>query len=319
VRVAAGGFALYALAQIFVRPIPAFPAQYVNQAVFLAAFGFPIQIIRAMAAIIITGGLLRATQRLEQERQAKLEAAHEARLRAVEQHDALRRELLQHIVQSQEEERARIARELHDEVAQFLSAFSLELGALKSVLKRGDTNRMVDHLQELNRQMSQSLYSLVRDLRPAQLDDLGLVPALKSLIAQEFQAKGMEVELHVTGMPGRLNSLVETVLYRVSQEALTNVRRHSGAAHAQLELEYGGGQVAVRIRDEGRGFDPEEDFRPPRGWGLAGMRERVEALQGTLCIQSRPGHGTAIEVVIPLKPQAEKELAYGQDQTSSGG
>jgi len=318
-RVAGLAFALYATGQIFVRPMNVFPAEYVNQAAFLALTGFPIQVVRTFSAVVITVVLIQATQIVEKERQAQLEAAHRARLDAMEERDSLRRDLLQHVVRSQEDERARIARELHDEIAQLLSAFSLELGALKSTLKRADANRMVDHLQGLNRQMGQGLYRLVRDLRPPQLDDLGLVPALKSLITQDCQPKGLEVEFDVKGNPERLSPLVETVLFRVAQEALNNVCRHAGVKQVNVNLQYGCDQIVICISDQGRGFDPAENFRPPRGWGLAGMRERVESLAGRLNLQSSPGHGTSVEVVIPLKDGAGKEVFNGQNQTATGG
>ncbi len=312
-------FAVYAIAQFFVHAFPAFPAQYVNLETFLAVTGFPIQIVRTVAAIVITVSLIHATQVVEKERQAQLVAAHRARLEALEERDNLRRELLQHVVRSQEDERARIARELHDEIAQFLSAFSLELGALRSTLKRADTSRMVDHLQSLNRQMSQSLYRLVHDLRPSHLDDLGLVPALNSLIEQDCQPKGLKVEFIVEGNQQRLNPLVETVLFRVAQEALTNVCRHAEAQQAKVELCYESDQVEIRIIDEGRGFDPSEKFHPPRGWGLAGMRERVESLSGQLILESAPGKGTTVDVILPLRDDTGKETIYGKDHVAAGG
>lgn len=312
-------FALYAVAQVFVRSIHAFPAQYLNQEAFLAATGVPIQVVRTLAAIASTMGLIRATQIVEQERRAQLVAAHRARLEALEERDALRRDLLHHVVRSQEDERARISRELHDEIAQLLSAFSLELAALRGSPKRADTTRAVDHLQGLSRQMSQSLYRLVRDLRPSNLDDLGLVAALNSLAVQDCQQKGLSVDFQVNGSPQRLNPLVETVLFRVAQEALNNVCRHSGTRYARLELEYGRDTVTIRIADQGVGFDPTETFHPPRGWGLAGMRERVESLEGRLTLEAAPGNGTTVEVVIPLKDEAGKEMVYGTDHIAARG
>jgi signal transduction histidine kinase len=286
---------------------------------FLAITGFPIQIVRTVAAVVITVSLIHATQVVEKERQAQLSAAHRARLDALEERDTLRRELLEHIVRSQEDERARIARELHDEIAQFLSAFSLELGALRSTLKRADTTKMVDHLQGLNRQMSQSLYHLVHDLRPAHLDDLGLVPALNSLIEQDCRPKGLKVELEVQGSQRRLAPLVETVLYRVAQEALNNVCRHAGVERARMELCYDANQVVIRVVDQGTGFDPSEQFHPPRGWGLAGMRERVESLAGHLELQSAPGQGTTVQVILPLRDETGKDAINGKDHVAARG
>ncbi len=313
------GFAIYTVGQVFVRPMDMFPAEYVNQALFLGITGIPIQILRTTASVIITVGLIQAMQIVESERQAQLVAAHDARVEALEERDALRRELLQHTVRSQEDERARIARELHDEIAQLLSAFSLELGALRSTVKSANTSRMVDHLQSLSRQMSQALFRLVRDLRPSQLDDLGLVPALNSLIGQDCHEKGMDVDFDVEGDPVRLNPLVETVLFRVAQEALNNVCRHAGVNKVKIDLRYQPEQVAIRITDRGVGFNPSEKFHPPRGWGLAGMRERVEALAGELTLRSAPGQGTTVEVVIPLKAGVGKEYEHGHNHVTLGG
>jgi signal transduction histidine kinase len=172
----------------------------------------------------------------------------------------------------------------------------------------------VDHLQDLSRQMSQALYRLVHDLRPSHLDDLGLVPALSTLTSQDCPQKGLRVAFEVQGSPERLNPLIETALYRVAQEALNNVCRHAGVQQARVQLSYEGERVSICISDEGAGFDPEENFRPPRGWGLAGMRERVESLQGVLSLDSKPGKGTRVEVAIPLPARQRKEPIHGNHQ-----
>jgi signal transduction histidine kinase len=299
--IAAFGFAIYTLTQFFVHPIDMFPARYINEEAFLAYTGFPIQLIRTMMAILITYGLLRATQSMEAERKIELFAAQQSRLEALEKQEEIRRELLRHTVQAQEDERARIARELHDETSQILSAFTLELATLRELTKRKpQVKKIVDKLQDLSRQMSQGLYTMVHDLRPAQLDDLGLVPAIKSLLASECCPKGMGVTFDVTGTQKRLDSLIETVLFRVTQEALTNVTRHAGINEAVVRLNYTPEAVTLGVLDSGRGFDPNEPLHPPRGWGLEGMRERVESVGGELILYSAPGRGTTVEVVIPL-------------------
>jgi signal transduction histidine kinase len=300
--IAAFGFGIYTLTQFFVHPIDMFPARYINEEAFLAFTGFPIQLIRTIMAISITYGLLRATQSMEEERRKQLFAAQQSRLEALEQQEEIRRELLRYTVQAQEDERARIARELHDETSQILSAFILELAALRELSKhKTQIKNIVNRLQELSYQMSQGLYNMVHDLRPAQLDDLGLVPAIKSLLDSEYCPKGMEVAFQVSGAPKRLDSLIETVLYRVTQEALTNVDRHAETNQAILRLDYAPAQVTLGVLDSGKGFDPDEPLRPPRGWGLEGMRERVEAVGGQLILYSANGRGTAVEVVIPLE------------------
>ncbi len=315
---AAVGFLVYGLAQIFVSPLDMIPARYINQDVFLAATGLPIQLVRTIVAVVITIGLIRATQIVEKERQVQLVAANQARLDALEQREALRRDLLRHTVHAQEDERARIARELHDETAQLLSAVSLELATLRSKLRRPDTTARVDHLQTLTHQMSQGIYHLVHDLRPAQLDDLGLVPALNFLLSQDCCPKGLDVELNVAGEQRRLDPLIETVLFRVAQESLNNVARHSGSTRAVLGLDYDCKSVVLRVCDQGRGFELNQEFQPPRGWGLAGMRERVESIGGKLSVQSAPGQGTTVEVVIPLIQINDKERQVGHNQIAVG-
>ena len=297
-------FAIYTLTQIFVHPMNMFPARYINEEAFLAYTGFPIQFFRTISAVMITYGLARATQYMEEERKRELFAAQQSRLKALEQQEEIRRELLRHTVQAQEDERARIARELHDETSQTLTAFTLELATLRELAKRKPQMKtIIDRLQEHSRQMSQGLYNMVHGLRPAHLDDLGLVPAIKSLLESECCPKGMKVTFKVTGAQKRLDSLIETVLYRVAQEALTNVSRHANTDQAIVRLDYAPGTVTLGVQDSGTGFDPYEPLCPPRGWGLEGMRERVEAVGGRLILHSAPGHGTTVEVVIPLAPE----------------
>lgn len=303
---AAIGLGFYALTHLFVHPIAMFPANVINADSFRTTMGFPIQLVRTVAAIIITVGLLRATQITEEARKTELLTAQQARLNALEQQQVLRRELLRHTVRAQEDERARIARELHDETAQMLSAFTLELATLRNdKLRKPEVKQTVERLQTLSRDMSQGLYRLVHDLRPAQLDDLGLVPALRFLIEQECCPLGLNVDFEVGGTPRRLNPLVETVLFRVGQEALTNLARHAQVQEGRVEIVYTENDVTLRVQDRGRGFDPTENFRPPHGWGLAGMKERVESVDGTLRVISATGQGTTIEVQIPLN---SKEL-----------
>jgi signal transduction histidine kinase len=299
--IAAFGFGIYALTQFFVHPIDMFPARYINEETFIATTGFPIQLIRTIMAILITYGLVRATQTMEKERRTELFTAQQSRLEALEKQEDIRRELLRHTVQAQEDERARIARELHDETSQVLSAFTLELATLRELSRhKSQIKTTVDKLQELSRKMSRGLYTMVHDLRPAQLDDLGLVPAIQYLLDSEYTPKGLQVTFEVSGNKDRLDSLIETVLYRVTQEALTNVTRHAETDEASVRLDYAGDTVTLGVMDSGKGFDPNEPLHPPRGWGLEGMRERVEAVGGQLILYSAPGQGTTVEVVIPV-------------------
>jgi two-component system sensor histidine kinase UhpB len=236
------------------------------------------------------------------------------------QREALRRELLRHTVIAQEDERARIARELHDETAQFLTALSLDLATLSHAPKgERATKQIIERLQRLTRQMSQGIYRLVHDLRPAQLDDLGLVPALKYL-SDEHVRSGLKVSFAVEGPIQRLDPLVETVCFRVAQEALTNVARHAQTDHARLSLYFQTNQVVLQVQDDGVGFH-YQNSAGQHGWGLAGIRERVESVSGELQLRSAPGKGTVVEVSIPIQeaqPDIMQEKINESDSVNVG-
>jgi len=252
--------------------------------------------------------LIQAIQVVDREREEQLLSAQQERLEALEQvrqdleeREALRRELLRHTVIAQEEERGRIARELHDETAQFLTALSLNLATLKNLVpKEPNIQDLIENLQSQTREMSQGIYRLVHDLRPAQLDDLGLVPALQYLAEEEYKRAGLQVELQILGDRQRLDPLVETVLFRVAQEALTNVIRHAQCEQASLVLDFDTELVVLHVRDEGVGIRNMPADAPPRGWGLEGMRERVESVEGKLEINSPLSGGTVVYVSVPL-------------------
>jgi len=306
---AAAGFVVYGITQFFVPVLDIFPAYLINATVFYNLFGVPIQALRAGVAIVITISLIRAIQAVEEERQREFVAVQQARFDALEQvrHDllereAMRRELLRHTVIAQEEERTRIARELHDETAQILTAFSLNLATLRELLPTDPRiSGILTRLQGLSRRMSQGIYRMMHDLRPAQLDDLGLVAALNYLVEEVQKSTELQVVVNVTGERRRLEPLVETVLFRVAQEALANVARHAEVNQALVQLAFTPEQVIQRVCDEGVGFDTDEQQIPPSGWGLAGMRERAESIGAQFGVVSSIGHGTQIEVIVPIK------------------
>jgi signal transduction histidine kinase len=327
-RLAGVGFAIYALTQFLVSPVDFFPAQALNSALFYSWTGVPIQAVRASMAVLIMVGLMRATQVVEVERTRELVSAQEARLQAVEQlqrdtaeRELQRRELLRHIVLAQEEERARIARELHDETSQYLTALSLDLATVKRLIRRKpEASRILERLQTMSRQVSQGIYRMIRDLRPAQLDDLGLVAALGYLV-DEARSNGLEVTLAIEGGRQRLEPLVETVLFRIAQEALTNVARHAGCGEATVRLEFAPSQAMLSVEDHGIGFNPAASRLPPHGWGLEGMRERAESVGGRFEIRSAPGDGTRVEVVVPIlvsEPVIPEENAHEYDKVDVG-
>ena len=304
---AALGFLIYAVTQLVVPPLDVFPGNTLNTAFFIEFAGFPIQVIRAAMAVLITVSLLRSIRAAEKERQSQFLAAQQERMDALEQvrveltkRETMRQELLRHIVIAQEDERARIARELHDETAQMLTAFTFHLAALrKSMSRNPKADEQIHYLQSLSRQMSEGIYRLVRDLRPAQLDDLGLVAALQYLVDEVRQRLELNVKLQVRGERRRLDPLVETVLFRVAQEALTNVARHAQVLEAQIELWFETERVTLRVSDQGTGFNPLALPNGGSGWGLAGMQERAESIGGKLTLASTSGSGTVVQIVVP--------------------
>ncbi|HXF69835.1 MAG TPA: ATP-binding protein [Thermoflexus sp.] len=207
--------------------------------------------------------------------------------------------LSQQILQAQEEERARIARELHDEAAQWLTSLLIR----QRLLIRNLPPQMRPEVEELQKMTAAALEHLRRiamELRPAILDDLGLVEALRWQ-AEEFQKQtGLPVRLEIHGRIARLSREAELALYRVSQEALTNIARHARATHAELTLNCTGEYLELIVADDGIGFDPEAVRKSrPRSLGLIGMAERLSLVGGVLQIESAPGKGTRIRARVP--------------------
>lgn len=309
--VAGAAFLLYALTQCVVPPTDTFPGSWLNTTSFLQTTGLPIQVVRASCAILITAGLIRVVQSAEQERQRQFVAAQQERVVALEQaqdelmkREAMRQELIRSIVRAQEDERARIARELHDETSQVLTAFSLHLAALRSLEPSNPLCEKIDLLQSLSRQMSLGLYRLVYDLRPAQLDDLGLAPALSYLATEAQKRLGLEVNWQVSGERQRLPPLMETVVFRVAQEALTNAARHAKTGQASLTLDYLPDHIRLVVEDHGIGFTNAENTTA-KSLGLAGMHERAELIGAQLTVVSAPGQGTRVELAAPYTPPEE--------------
>ncbi|BCZ92414.1 hypothetical protein TthAA37_16030 [Thermus thermophilus] len=224
---------------------------------------------------------------------APIEAGlHRARYtQALKERAQERSQLLKALIQAQEAERARLARDLHDQIGQILTGIDLGL----KVVKEGRVEA-VPALQELVRSAIQDVRHLSRSLRPPALDTLGLEAALKRM-AEEFQERtGVRVNL-LCRLKGRLPETHETALYRVVQEALTNVARHAKAKQVSVVLQQEEGEINLVVEDDGQGFPPE--VQP--GLGILGMRERVELLGGRFQMESLPGLGTTLYARIPLK------------------
>ena len=213
-----------------------------------------------------------------------------------------RERLLRRIVTSQEEERHRLSRELHDELGQHLTALKIGLESLD----RAD--KAVSGMKEIVGRIDRSIDRLTLALRPPILDEAGLIGAITSLLQQFSAASGIRTDIHTSGGDGeRLPEAVETTLYRVLQEALTNVWKHSGAKNVSVILERQPEQVQLIIEDDGSGFDVGEasDDAAQGRFGLVGMRERVTLFGGSFNIESTPGKGTTIFVRTPPRGGGE--------------
>jgi signal transduction histidine kinase len=149
------------------------------------------------------------------------------------------------------------------------------------------------------------VHRFARELRPAALDDLGLIPALRAFVLEFSKESGIQVKVTVFADVERMNSAKRTILYRVAQEALTNVRQHAQATHVDLSIRQHSGFARMILRDDGRGFDVEKAFngRQSKRLGLLGMRERVEMVGGTFTVESTPGNGSTLTAIIPFTPR----------------
>jgi two-component system CheB/CheR fusion protein len=253
--------------------------------------------------------LQRAHDELEQrilERTAELRAEVQQR----QESERVREQLLQRVVTAQEEERQRISRELHDQMGQQLTALLMGLKSLPDVADSSHRppsyNQQLDSLEQIADTLMQQMHHLALELRPAALDTLGLVPTLRQHIEEWSPRNGIQADFVSRGLTkaSRLPTEVETALYRVVQEALTNVVRHSGAQRVSVVVECQGDYVTAIVEDDGRGFEVEENEdgspRPvAQRLGLLGMQERMDLVGGTLTIESAPGQGTTVYARVP--------------------
>jgi two-component system sensor histidine kinase UhpB len=216
-------------------------------------------------------------------------------------------ELSARVILAQEEERKRVARELHDETGQVLTSLAIGLKVLQGARTLADAQQQVQVLQELTHQALEGVHQLALELRPKMLDDLGLIPALRWYAGQWSQQVGIPVAFEAHVQDGRLTPEGELAIYRVVQEALTNVGRHAAARQVWVLIEENGSVMRVSVRDDGRGFDPERvaGAGPERRLGLFGMQERMALVGGHLEIDAAPGRGTRVVAEVPLATSAE--------------
>ncbi len=227
-------------------------------------------------------------------------------LDAINEHRTDLQRLSVQLLSAQEEERRRLSLELHDELGQALTAISFDLAAIEKELPPELIPRIREILAEtgsLVNEVDDQVRELALDLRPYMLDDLGLVPALRWYVNRYAKRLNIEVEFEAIDLEDRLTADMETALYRVVQEALTNVARHAQANRVSVCLERKVSTVTASIEDDGRGFDEKQlagREAPQRGIGLLGIRERATFLGGSLSIQSHPGEGTRLAIEMPV-------------------
>jgi signal transduction histidine kinase len=216
------------------------------------------------------------------------------------------RSLAAHLQSIREEERIRIAREIHDELGQLLTGFKMDLAWVDRRLDKppdeAQRSRLVEKVREMSAMvdgMVDSVRRISAELRPGVLDDLGLAPAMEWQTREFQQRSGLQCQLTSDMGPNLLPQALSTAVFRIFQETLTNVARHASATRVSIALQQTDGRLLMRIEDNGRGIT-EEEMADSKSLGLAGMRERAMAQGGEFTIRGAPGRGTAVSASFPL-------------------
>jgi signal transduction histidine kinase len=328
---AALALALYGIIGQFFPPRSAiFPSMLINSELFLRVVGFPIQLLRALMAMVVAISMIQVLRALEVENRQRLSSVEQARaateqmsreelarlnkelqaaneetarlLRDVKQREAMRGELIQRITAAQEAERKRIARELHDGTGQALTGLALGLRGLGLQVSQNPelVAQRLGVLESMATTSLGELRHLISDLRPPQLDDMGLAAALRWLVDRFQDRETPSLLLEIRGEACTHPPEVETTLFRIAQEGLTNAIKHARASHIWVTLDYGDGP-SLSVRDDGIGFSPADQLNPNgirTAWGLRGMQERASLINANLTLESSPGEGATFTVRI---------------------
>jgi signal transduction histidine kinase len=308
VVIAAAAFGMYGgIGQLFASPSIVFPSAFLNSEVFFEFVGFPIQLFRSVMACMAAVSIISTLRAFEEETRRQIENLNEAQRMEQKRIEDLRAELLRRTVRAQEAERQRIARELHDEVGQTLTALGMGLRAISDV----SADRL-DRVKTQTRQLLNvvddgltGLQNLIAGLHPPQLDDFGLLAALRGYCLQVKEHARLTVDIESRGDEPDIPSVVRTLLYRIVQECITNIIRHAKTDQANLLVVFDPAEIRIRVEDNGCGFNTEETFKKPGHpcWGLLGMIERAGLVGGDCLITSEPGVGTLVEASVPLSKQ----------------
>lgn len=292
--------------QFFTKNTPLFPSNFINQQAFFEIFGFPIQMFRAVTAVAAALFVIRFLRAFQVEAEHKIADLQAARLEEAQQREIMRGELFRRVVAAQESERQRIARDLHDETGQSLTAIGMGLRGLSGRLGARNKEAMgtLHKLESLTADSLKELQRLISDLRPSHLDDLGLSAALRWYANRVQEHSMIGVRVDIVGEECDLDESMRITIFRIIQESLNNIIKHAHATHANIYVRFEEKNVRISVRDNGIGFDvdsrkQQSTSRPTLG--LAGMQERAALLGGTVSIQSRPGYGTEVEALIPYR------------------
>jgi signal transduction histidine kinase len=215
---------------------------------------------------------------------------------------ARNRDLAGRLIASQEAERQRIARELHDDLSQKVALMSIDIDELGRVASERERSLRLRQLAERVAEIATDIHELSRDLHPSKLQTLGLVAAVQALCRDVAHQHHLRVDFDCEGLPTVVGPEVSLCLYRITQEALHNIVRHSGARQAMVRLERDGDELSLQVADQGIGFQPRNV--EGAGLGLISIRERAAYLGGRLVIHAAPGSGTRIGVRVPLEPES---------------
>ncbi len=248
----------------------------------------------------------------------ELDAQVRARTRELEQLFRIRDQLVAKLIFAQEEERQRIARDLHDETSQALASLVVALGTEGRLTHDEKTRQRLEQVKRLAIAALEGVKRIVLDLRPRLLDDFGLLPAIQWYAEERLYQEGVDVTIETEGNEARLPSHIEIGVFRVIQEAVNNIARHAHATQARIRMAWQSDKLVVEIEDDGYGFDVQKhmsDMRRNGGLGLLSMQERVALAGGTFTIDSAPGMGTRIRFEIPLPRSEAKDV---QDPSTVG-
>jgi len=299
--------------QIFTKVTPLFPSNIINQEAFFDVFGFPIQMFRAVMAVAAAVFVIRFLRAFQVETDRKIAELQTAQLEESQQREIMRGELFRRVVAAQEAERQRIARDLHDETGQALTAIGMGLRGLSGRLSTRNKEALgtLHKLETLTADSLKELQRLISDLRPSHLDDLGLSAALRWYTGKIQEHSTIRIRMDILGEERELDEAVKITIFRIIQESLNNIIKHAQASQVNIYLQFEEKNVHIAVRDNGVGFDldhAEQERASRPSLGLAGMEERAALLGGVVSIQSRPGYGTEVEARVPYhKPGASPD------------